>query len=202
MRGTPALTGISLFLFGCAAHEVEPAIGPPLPPAPAAVPIEATPGVAEEPTPSVGVADEPALEADAEENEPIDIYARSEALRLAVEGLCFFDAPAVTAQVAPFDGGVGLAITSDQVERLRGDAQLFAEAITAFDPPEHERVLVAGSDETPEAINVSIEVQEAPGGVMFVIVPDDPRRAGELMRRLQRDAETLASGACAEVEGP
>jgi hypothetical protein len=184
MRGFVAISGFLLFSMGCGARERAPTIGPAL---------------ATSPRP---VATLESIEAE-KPQDPTDIYAGVEATSVVVEGLCFLEAPGITAQVAPFDEGVGLAITSDHVDRLRADARLLAERVTSFPPPvEDERVFVAGSDDedAPPAsltpIPVSIEVQDAPGGVMFVIVPDEPRRAGELMRRLNRDAEMLANGAC------
>lgn len=182
MRGYVAISSLFVFSVGCAASEPEPAIGPVL----------ATPPRAQETAPVV--AEQPI-------NAPDDIYAGVEETTAVVEGLCFLDAPGVTAQVAPFDDGVGLAVTSDHVDRLRADARILAERLTSFSPPDDERVFVAGSDEPvapadASPIEVSIEVQDAPGGVMFVVVPDDPRRAGELMRRLSADANTLGSGAC------
>ena len=96
-----------------------------------------------------------------------DLYAEAEVTIAAEEGFCFLASPALTVNVAPFDGGIGLMVSSAHPERLRDEARILAGGLSAVMPigaegpgdglqdalepgVAGERQLVAGIDEESE----------------------------------------------------
>lgn len=140
------------------------------------------------PTPPAVIEDEPEDVAEVPADDP---YAAAEAEAAVQEGWCFLASPGIQAQTAAFDGGVGVVITSEHVDRLRADARVFAENNTTIEPLRDPRLPVADVPVEEDEIAVTIGVQDAPGGVLLLLVPDDPDRVGELTRRISHDLATL-----------
>jgi hypothetical protein len=99
--------------------------------------------------------------------------------------LCMAVVPDVRAEVVPFDGGIGVVLTSpDNAEDLRQQAHAMSGKGTQY------------ACRDGKSVPVSVTTQDIDDGAFVVFAPGTKGDASELADSVREDAEALTSGKC------
>ena len=123
--------------------------------------------------------------------------------------ICGVNVPGVYAEASPFDGGMGVVITTgdpEQVDDLRKLAHAMSGTKATYHsgqpelespPVQHDEPYGSiEEDEEPAALNVIVTTENIDNGIMLIVSPREAKDAPVLAQRIRADVEELTSGNC------
>jgi len=125
--------------------------------------------------------------------------------------ICGVNVPGVYAEASPFDGGMGIVITTgdrEQVDDLRKLAHAMSGTKATYHAGEPETDTKTEAphvdleepyveeDVEPPALNVIVTAENIDNGIMLIVSPREAKDAQVLAQRIREDVEELTSGNC------